>query len=90
MTKADLVDSISSKTGVDKVSALIILESFMAEVKKSVSKGEDVTLRGFGSFLLKHRSEKTARNISKNSTVIVPAHDIPSFKPSKEFINSIS
>ena len=90
MTKADLVDSISSKTGVDKVSALIILESFMAEVKKSVSKGEDVTLRGFGSFLLKHRAEKTARNISKNSTVIVPAHDIPSFKPSKEFINSIS
>ena len=90
MTKADLVDSISSKTGVDKVSALVILESFMAEVKKSVSKGEDVTLRGFGSFLLKHRSEKTARNISKNTTVIVPAHDIPSFKPSKEFINSIS
>ena len=90
MTKADLVDSISSKTGVDKVSALIILESFMAEVKKSVSKGEDVTLRGFGSFLLKHRAEKTARNISKNTTIIVPAHDIPSFKPSKEFIDSIS
>ena len=90
MTKADLVDSISSKTGVDKVSALVILESFMAEVKKSVSKGEDVTLRGFGSFLLKHRAEKTARNISKNTTIIVPAHDIPSFKPSKEFIDSIS
>ena len=90
MTKADLVDSISSKTGVDKVSALVILESFMAEVKKSVSKGEDVTLRGFGSFLLKHRAEKTARNISKNTTIIVPAHDIPSFKPCKEFIDSIS
>ena len=90
MTKADLVDSISSKTGVDKVSALVILESFMAEVKKSVSNGEDVTLRGFGSFLLKHRAEKTARNISKNTTIIVPAHDIPSFKPSKEFIDSIS
>ena len=90
MTKADLVNSISSKTGVDKVSALVILESFMEEVKNSVSRGEEVTLRGFGSFLIKHRAEKTARNISKNTSVVVPAHDIPSFKPSKEFIHSIS
>ena len=89
MTKADLVNSISSKTGVDKVTALVILESFMEEVKNTVSRGEEVTLRGFGSFLIKHRAEKTARNISKNTSVVVPAHDIPSFKPSKEFIRSI-
>ena len=90
MTKENLVGMISSKTGVDKVSALVIIESFMDEVKKSVSSGDAVTLRGFGSFYSKHRAEKVARNINKNTTIIVPAHDIPAFKPSKDFALSIS
>lgn len=90
MTKAELAKQISNETGVDYASTLSVIESFMIEVKSSLQKGEPVFLRGFGSFILKHRAEKTARDISKNTTLIVPAHDIPSFKPAKEFVYSVS
>jgi DNA-binding protein HU-beta len=85
MTKAELVNEIARNTGIDKATVLKTIESFMEVVKDSLSKSENVYLRGFGSFILKHRAEKTARNISKNTTIIVPAHYIPSFKPSKSF-----
>ena len=90
MTKSELAKKISNTTGVDYATSLSVVEAFMVEVKSSLEKGEPVYLRGFGSFILKHRAAKTARNISKNTTVIVPEHDIPSFKPAKEFVKAIS
>lgn len=90
MTKSELVKQVSYATGIDYATALTVIEGFMIEVKSSLEKKEPVFLRGFGSFILKHRAEKTARNISKNITVIVPEHDIPAFKPAKEFVDSIS
>ncbi len=90
MTKSELVKRISSSTGIDYATALAVVEAFMAEVKYSLVNKDPVFLRGFGSFILKHRAEKTARNISKNITIIVPEHDIPAFKPAREFIDSIS
>lgn len=90
MTKAELTQEISDKTGIDKRTVLTIVESLMTELKESLAQGEEVYLRGFGSFIIKRRATKTARNISKNTTILVPAHDIPAFKPSKEFIKSIS
>lgn len=86
MTKADLVAQIAQNTGIDRISVLKVVESFMEEVKLSLEKGKNVYLRGFGSFIIKERSGKTARNISKNTTIIIPAHSIPAFKPSKAFI----
>ena len=93
MTKAELCKKISDQTGCDMQSVSAIVESLMVSVKGSLEKGENVYLvylRGFGSFILKRRAEKTARNISKNTTVIVPAHDIPAFKPAKEFMGQVS
>ncbi|EJW95265.1 DNA-binding protein HU [gut metagenome] len=90
MTKAELCKKISDQTGCDMQSVSAIVESLMVSVKGSLEKGENVYLRGFGSFILRRRAEKTARNISKNTTVIVPAHDIPAFKPAKEFTDLIS
>lgn len=90
MTKAELCKKISDQTGCDMQSVSAIVESLMVSVKGSLEKGENVYLRGFGSFILKRRAEKTARNISKNTTVIVPAHDIPAFKPAKEFTDLVS
>ena len=75
MTKAEIVKEIANKTGVDKQTVLAVIESFMTEVKGSLEKEENVYLRGFGSFIVKKRAEKTARNISKNTTMIVPAHN---------------
>jgi DNA-binding protein HU-beta len=89
MTKAEVVGEIAQKTGVEKAVALKVVEAFMETVKENLSNGEGVYLRGFGTFHLKRRAEKTARNISKNTTVIVPAHDIPAFKPSNEFKDSL-
>ncbi|MBS7408389.1 MAG: HU family DNA-binding protein [Alloprevotella sp.] len=89
MTKADIVNSISQKTGIDKTTALTVVEAFMASVKESLADGENVYLRGFGSFILKKRAEKTARNISKNTTIIIPEHNIPAFKPAKTFVADI-
>lgn len=90
MTKAELVNTIVLETGINKKDVLAIVESLMAEVKNALEREEPVYLRGFGSFITKHRAEKTARNITKNTTLIVPAHNIPAFKPAKEFIKEVS
>lgn len=85
MTKAEITNEISRATGIDKDNVLKVVESFMEVVKDSLSNGENVYLRGFGSFIVKERAEKTGRNISKNTAVIIPAHKIPSFKPCNTF-----
>ena len=89
MTKADIVKEISSKTGIEKNIVLATVESFMETVKESLANEENVYLRGFGSFILKKRATKTARNISKNTTIIIPEHNIPAFKPAKVFVNAV-
>ena len=85
MTKADIVSNISKNLGIEKVDVQLTVESLMKEIINSLENGENVYLRGFGSFIVKKRAEKTGRNISKNTTIIIPAHHIPSFKPSKVF-----
>ncbi|WP_165043795.1 HU family DNA-binding protein [Dysgonomonas sp. ZJ709] len=89
MTKAEIVNEIALKTGIDKTSILKTIESCMEIIKESLSKNENVYLRGFGSFIVKERAEKTARNISKKTTIIIPAHLIPAFKPSKTFVAQV-
>jgi len=89
MTKADIVSEISRKTGVEKAAVLEVVESFMDVLKSTMTQGENVYLRGFGSFILKQRAEKKARNISKKTTIIIPAHKIPAFKPAKVFVNEV-
>ncbi|MDR0995862.1 MAG: integration host factor subunit beta [Tannerella sp.] len=89
MTKADIVREISKDSGIDKQSVLTSVESFMDIVKSSLARGENVYLRGFGSFIVKRRAQKTARNISKNTTIIIPEHNIPSFKPAKTFHDQV-
>ena len=89
MTKAEIVTDISNKTGIEKVTVQHTVEAFMEAVKKSMVNGENVYLRGFGSFVIKRRAEKTGRNISKNTTIIIPAHNIPAFKPAKTFVNEV-
>lgn len=89
MTKAEIVDKISQQTGIAKKDVLATVESFMEEVRNSLISREEVYLRGFGSFIVKHRAQKTARNISKNTTIVVDAHDFPSFKPSKSFVEKM-
>ena len=83
MTKAEIVNEIASKTGIERQKVLLTIEAFMESVKDSLSKEENVYLRGFGSFIVKKRAQKTARNISKNTTIIIPEHNIPAFKPAK-------
>ena len=80
MTKAEIVTEIAKTTGIDKASVLAVVEGLMTSIKDSLAHGENVYLRGFGSFIVKERKEKTARNISKNMTIIIPAHNIPAFK----------
>ncbi|MCK9300472.1 MAG: integration host factor subunit beta [Bacteroidales bacterium] len=89
MTKADIVNEIAKRTGAEKAVVLSSVETFMEVVKESLVSGENVYLRGFGSFIIKKRAEKTARNISKNTTIIIPAHNIPSFKPAKSFLSEV-
>ena len=89
MTKADLVNQIVEETGLDKLEALRAVESFMNSIKSSLSQGQNVYLRGFGSFIVKKRAEKTGRNIKKNTTIIIPEHYVPAFKPSKKFITKV-
>ncbi|MBP5327670.1 MAG: integration host factor subunit beta [Bacteroidales bacterium] len=86
MTKAEIVNSISKSTGIEKMAVLTIVEEIMTVIKDSLTEGENVYLRGFGSFIVRKRAEKTGRNISKNTTVIIPAHNIPAFKPAKSFM----
>lgn len=89
MTKADIVNEISRSTGLDKAAVLTTIEKFMEVMKDSMSSGNNVYLRGFGSFIIKTRKEKTARNISKNTTIRIPEHKIPAFKPSKVFLEQV-
>ena len=88
MTKADIVKNISDQTGMDKTDVQMIAEKFMDEIKSSLQNNNNVYLRGFGSFIIKTRAEKTGRNISQNTAVIIAAHNIPAFKPSKTFFKS--
>lgn len=90
MTKADIVNEIARTTGIDKAAVLSVVELFMTVVKDSLAHGENIYLRGFGSFSVKTRAEKTARNISKNTTIIIPAHNIPVFKPANSFKEEIA
>ena len=89
MTKAEIVNEVAKTTGIEKATVQIVVEAFMDSVKASLTKGNPVYLRGFGSFIIKHRAEKAARNITKETTMVIPAHDIPAFKPAKVFVNSI-
>ena len=90
MTKAEMIDKIATDTGLDKKAVSATVEAFMEEVRQSLAvRKEDVYLRGFGSFIVKHRAQKTARNISKQTTIIIEAHDFPAFKPSKSLIEKM-
>ena len=89
MTKAEIVSIISDGSGIEKTDVLATVEAFMEEVKKSLEKGDNVYLRGFGSFIIKTRAEKTGRNISKNTTIKIPAHNIHAFKPAKVFVEGV-
>ena len=89
MTKAEIVANISHKLGIEKVDVQLTVESLMQEIIGSLENGENVYLRGFGSFIVKKRAEKTARNIQKNTTIKIPAHNIPAFKTSKFFIEGV-
>ena len=89
MTKAEIVSEIAAKTGLEKQVVLTVVEGMMDTIKTSMINGNEVFLRGFGSFIIKHRAEKTARNISKNTTILIPAHNIPAFKPAKEFMDKV-
>ena len=90
MTKAELISQIAKGTGVEKTEVLSIVTAYMDTVKKSLEEGENVYLRGFGSFIVKRRAEKKARNISKNTTITIPEHNIPSFKPARVFMDAIA
>lgn len=90
MTKAEIVASIAKKTGLDCEAVLTVVEQFMVSVKDSLQEGEPVYLRGFGSFIVKTRARKTARNISQDKSIIIPEHNIPAFKPAKSFVASVS
>jgi DNA-binding protein HU-beta len=89
MTKADIVNKISETTGIEKVAVQATVESFMKTIRESMMNGSNVYLRGFGSFVVKKRAEKKGRNISRNTTIVIPAHNIPSFKPAKSFVNQV-
>lgn len=89
MTKANIVNDISEKTGIEKIDVQMTVEAFMSAIKKSLESGENVYLRGFGSFVVKKRAKKTGRNILKNTTIEIPAHSIPAFKPAKSFIDGV-
>ena len=90
MTKAEIVKTIAMQTGVNAKEVSVVVESFMEEIRTSLANNkENVYLRGFGSFIVKHRAQKTARNISKNTTLVIEAHDLPAFKPCKSFVEKM-
>jgi len=89
MTKAEIVSNIAEKSGMEKADVLRVVEDLMVEVKDALESGTNVYLRGFGSFIIKKRAEKTGRNITKNTTIKIPAHNIPAFKPAKVFIEGV-
>lgn len=89
MTKADIVSEIAKSTGIEKAQTQAVVEAFMESIKDSMTSGNNVYLRGFGSFIVKKRAKKVARNISKNTTIEIPEHNIPAFKPSKTFAEQV-
>ena len=89
MTKAELVNTISNKLGTEKNETQKVVEAFLQEIRTSMYNGDNVYLRGFGSFIVKTRAAKTGRNISKNTAIEIPAHNIPAFKPSKSFVEKV-
>lgn len=89
MTKAEIVKQIAEKTGIEKETVSAIVENFMEQIRSSMIGGENIYLRGFGTFQLKRRAEKVARNISKNTTIVIPAHTVPAFKPSPGFMKLV-
>ena len=89
MTKADIINNISAQTGLPKKDVSVTVEAFMEELRQSLINKENVYLRGFGSFIVKHRAQKTTRNISKNTTIVIDAHDMPAFKPAKSFVEKM-
>lgn len=89
MRKADLINKISDKTGIPKVDVLVTLETMFKEIKQNLAEGENIYVRGFGSFIIKKRAAKIGRNIKKNIAVSIPEHFIPAFKPAKEFVQEI-
>ncbi|MBR3699378.1 MAG: integration host factor subunit beta [Bacteroidales bacterium] len=89
MTKAEIVAEIAAKTGIEKGAVQTVVENFMEVVKSSMANGNNVYLRGFGSFIIKTRAEKTGRNMSQNISITIPAHKIPAFKPAKVFMNAV-
>ena len=89
MTKAEIVNEVAKTTGIEKTQVLAVIEEFTSVVKGSLIAGNPVYLRGFGSFIIKHRAQKAARNITRKTTMTIPAHDIPAFKPAKSFVNAV-
>ena len=89
MTKADIVNEVAKATGIEKTQVLAVVEGFTSVVKASLIAGNPVYLRGFGSFIIKHRAQKAARDITHKTTMTIPAHDIPAFKPAKSFVNAV-
>ncbi len=89
MTKAEIVNEVAKATGIEKIAVQNVIESFMETVKDALVKKEPVYLRGFGSFIIKHRAQKAARNITRKTTMTIPAHDIPAFKPAKVFVAAV-
>ena len=89
MTKAEIVNEVAKATGIEKVAVQTVVEATMESIKDSMIKGNPVYLRGFGSFIIKHRAQKAARNITKQTTMTIPAHDIPAFKPAKSFVAAV-
>lgn len=89
MTKAEVIVEIAQKTGIDKADVSASLEGFFTVVKNTLAQGENVYIRGFGSFIVKHRKEKVGRIISQNKSIIIPAHNVPSFKPAKVFVEKV-
>ena len=89
MTKAEIVNEVAKATGIEKAAVQSVVEATMESIKSSLIKGNPVYLRGFGSFIIKHRAQKAARNITKQTTMTIPAHDIPAFKPAKSFVAAV-
>ena len=89
MTKAEIVNEVAKATGIEKTQVLAVVEEFTNVVKGSLVAGNPVYLRGFGSFIIKHRAQKAARNITRKTTMTIPAHDIPAFKPAKSFVTAV-
>ena len=89
MTKAEIVNQVAKATGIEKVTVQSVVEATMDSIKASLVNGEPVYLRGFGSFIIKHRAQKAARNITQKTTLTIPAHDLPAFKPAKSFVEEV-